>query len=146
MDSRYRADRGLSTAMRDQVLRLAILAALSTAVAAQPGPPQLSREWYAQFSGPFSQPQGHVLIDTGMAELQDSIVSSVEPLGFKAADIRIMLSNPNGGVPLFNNPRHRNVVEDTRRAFRTLKSEPEPDIVLVGHPQAMFAGTMEHRR
>jgi len=60
MDSRYRADRGLSTAMRDQVLRLAILAALSTAVAAQPGPPQLSREWYAQFSGPFSQPQGHV--------------------------------------------------------------------------------------
>lgn len=260
--------------MRHQVLRLAILAALSSAVAAQQGPPQFSREWYAQFSGPYSQPvapfrivgniyyvgavnlasylvttpEGHVLIDTGMAEMHDSIVSSVEQLGFKVADIRIMLSNhahfdhvdghalmqrrtgaqvmamvgdaealqsghdtsalgaigwepvpvarvlkhgdvvalggvtlraihapghtqgatvwmtsvedggrryavafmgtttPNGGVPLFNNPRHRNVVEDTRRAFRTLKTEPEPDIVLVGHPQAMFAGTMERMR
>jgi metallo-beta-lactamase class B len=260
--------------MRHQWLCLAILAALSTAVAAQQGPRQFSREWYAQFTGPYSQPvspfrivgnihyvgavnlasylvttpEGHVLIDTGMAEMHDSIVSSIEQLGFKVADIRILLSNhahfdhvdghalmqrrtgaqvmamvgdaealqsghdtsalgaigwepvpvarvlkhgdvvalggvtlraihapghtqgatvwttsvedggrryavafmgtttPNGGVPLFGNPRHRSVVEDTRRAFRVLKAEPEPDIVLVGHPQAMFAGAMERMR
>jgi metallo-beta-lactamase class B len=55
-------------------------------------------------------------------------------------------TTPNPGVPLFDNPRHRNVVEDTRRTFRKLKAEREPDIVLVGHPQAMFAGTMERMR
>ena len=43
-------------------------------------------------------------------------------------------------------PRHTNVVEETRRTFRRLKAEPEPDIVLVGHPQAMFAGTMDRMR
>jgi hypothetical protein len=32
------------------------------------------------------------------------------------------------------------------RAFRILKAEPEPDIVLVGHPQTMFAGTVERMR
>ena len=55
-------------------------------------------------------------------------------------------TTPNPGVPLFDNPRHKNVVEDTRRTFRTLKAEREPDIVLVGHPQAMFARTMERMR
>jgi metallo-beta-lactamase class B len=55
-------------------------------------------------------------------------------------------TTPNPGVPLFDNPRHKNVVEDTRRTFRKLKAEREPDIVLVGHPQAMFAGTMERMR
>jgi hypothetical protein len=49
-------------------------------------------------------------------------------------------------VPLFDNPRHPNVVEDTRNTFRKLAAEREPDIVLVGHPQAMFAKTAERMR
>jgi metallo-beta-lactamase class B len=55
-------------------------------------------------------------------------------------------TTPNPGVPLFDNPRHKSVVEDTRSTFRKLKAEREPDIVLVGHPQAMFAGTMDRMR
>ena len=55
-------------------------------------------------------------------------------------------TTPNPGVALFDNPRHKNVVEDTRRTFRKLKAERAPDIVLVGHPQTMFAGTMERMR
>ena len=55
-------------------------------------------------------------------------------------------TTPNPGVPLFDNPRHRNVVDDTRNTFRKLAAEPEPDIVLVGHPQAMFARTGEAMR
>jgi metallo-beta-lactamase class B len=53
---------------------------------------------------------------------------------------------PNPGVPLFDNPRHTNVIEDTRGTFRKLAGEREPDIVLVGHPQAMFAQTAERMR
>jgi hypothetical protein len=49
-------------------------------------------------------------------------------------------------VPLVGNPRHPNVIEDTRNTFRKLKAERQPDIVLIGHPQAMFAGTMEAMR
>jgi len=52
-------------------------------------------------------------------------------------------TTPNGGVPLFNNPRHKNVIEDTQRTFARLKAEKVPDIYLVGHPQAMFAGKVE---
>lgn len=55
-------------------------------------------------------------------------------------------TTPNGGVPLFSNPRHKNVVEDTRRTFKTLKAEKQPDIVLVGHPQAVFAKTVDRMR
>lgn len=55
-------------------------------------------------------------------------------------------TTPNGGVPLFGNPRHRNVVEDTRRTFKTLQAEKQPDIVLIGHPQAMFAKTADRIR
>jgi metallo-beta-lactamase class B len=241
------------------------------AASAQQGPAQFSREWYQQFSGPYSAPvepfrivgnihyvggvniasylittpQGHILMDTGMNEMHDGIKNSIAKLGFKVADIKIMLSShahfdhieghaamqratgaqvmamagdaealesghdnsalgalgwepvkvarvlkrgdtvslggttlralhvpghtqggttwmttvedggrqyavafmtgntPNGGVPLFNNPRHKNVVEDARHSFKTLKAEKQPDIVLVGHPQAMFANTME---
>jgi metallo-beta-lactamase class B len=252
---------------------LALLLALSSMVVAQ-GPRLFSREWYAQFSGPYSQPvepfrivgniyyvgalniasyliatpQGHILIDSGMAEMHDGIITSVERLGYTPSDIRILLAShahfdhieghalmqrrtgaqvmamagdaealesghdtsalgamgweptpvarrlndgdtvalggttlraihapghtrgatiwmttvedggrrysvaffttttPNPGVPLFDNPRHRNVVEDTRSTFRKLAAEPVPDIVLVGHPQAMFARTMERMR
>ena len=52
-------------------------------------------------------------------------------------------TTPNGGVPLFNNPRHKNVIEDTERTFKILKAEKVPDIYLAGHPQAMFAGKVE---
>ena len=252
---------------------MALLLALSTIVAAQ-GPRLFSREWYAQFSGAYSQPvapfrivgnihyvgalniasylittpQGHILIDTGMTGMHDAIASGVEQLGYKVSDIRILLAShahfdhieghalmqrrtgarvmamtgdaealesghdtsalgaigwepvpvsrrlkdgdtvslggttlraihapghtrgatiwmtsvedegrrynvaffttttPNPGVPLFNNPRHKNAVEDTRSTFRKLKMEREPDIVLVGHPQTMFARTMERLR
>lgn len=240
-------------------------------VSAQQGPAQFSREWYQQFSGPYSAPaepfrivgtiyyvgaaniasylittpQGHILIDTGMNEMHDVIKNNVATLGFKTSDIKIMLSShahfdhveghaamqrltgaqvmamagdaealqsgkdssalgavgwepvkvdrvlkhndtvtlggmtlralhtpghtqgattwvttvedkgqrytvavlggttPNGGVPIFNNPRHKNVIEDTQRTFKTLKAEKVPDIYLVGHPQAMFAGKIE---
>ena len=49
-------------------------------------------------------------------------------------------------MALFDNPRHSNVIEDTRSTFRKLKAEREPDVVLVGQPQAMFAGTIERMR
>jgi len=49
-------------------------------------------------------------------------------------------TTPNGGVPLMGNPRHRTVIEDTQRTFKTLRAEKVPDMYLVGHPQAMFAG------
>jgi metallo-beta-lactamase class B len=52
-------------------------------------------------------------------------------------------TTPNGGVPLLNNPRHKTVIEDTQRMFERLKAEPVPDIYVVGHPQAMFAGKVE---
>jgi metallo-beta-lactamase class B len=252
---------------------LFLLLALSTTVVAQ-GPRLFSREWYAQFSGAYSQPvapfqivgniyyvgaqniasyliatpQGHILIDSGMTEMHDGIVGSIERLGFAVSDVRILLSShahfdhieghalmqrrtgaqvmamtadaealesghdtsalgamgweptpvsrrlkdgdtvtlggtmlraihapghtqgatiwmtsvedggrrysvaffttttPNPGVPLFDNPRHRNVIEDTRNTFRKLAAERQPDIVLVGHPQAMFAQTAERMR
>ena len=54
-------------------------------------------------------------------------------------------TTPNPEVPL-DNPRHKTVIEDTRNTFRKLKAEREPDIVLVGHPQAMFARTLERIR
>jgi metallo-beta-lactamase class B len=52
-------------------------------------------------------------------------------------------TTPNGGVPLFGNPRHKTVVEDTQRTLKTLQSEKVPDIYLVGHPRAMFAGKVD---
>ena len=259
--------------MRIPFCIVTLLVALTTTVVAQ-GPRLFSREWYAQFSGAYSQPvepfrivgniyyvgalniasyliatpQGHILIDTGTTEMHDAIARGIEQLGYRVADVRILLAShahfdhieghalmqrrtgaqvmamtgdaealesghdtsalgaigwepvpvsrrlkdgdtvmlggttlraihapghtqgatiwtttveddgrrytvaffttttPNPGVPLFDNPRHRNVVEDTRRTFRKLKAEREPDIVLVGHPQAMFAGTMERMR
>ena len=251
---------------------VALLLALSAIAQAQ-GTRVFSREWYGQFSGAYSQPvqpfriagniyyvgalniasylivtpQGHILIDTGMTGMHDGIVSSVEQLGYKVTDIRILLAShahfdhieghalmqrrtgaqvmamtgdaealesghdtsalgaigwepvevsrrlhdgdtvtlggttlraihapghtqgatiwmttveddgsrynvaflttttPNAEVPL-DNPRHKNVVADTRNTFRKLKAEREPDIVLVGHPQAMFAPLIDRLR
>jgi metallo-beta-lactamase class B len=96
----------------------ALLAGLSTGVAAQ-GPPLFSREWYAQFSGAYSEPvepfrivgniyyvgalniasylittpQGHILIDSGTTEMHDAIVRNVEQLGYKPSEIRILLAS-----------------------------------------------------
>lgn len=52
-------------------------------------------------------------------------------------------TTPNGGVPLFDNPRHKMVIEDTQRTFKLLKEEKAPDIYLVGHPQELFRGKVE---
>ena len=97
---------------------LALLLALSTIAVAQ-GPRLFSREWYAQFSGAYSQPvdpfrivgniyyvgaaniasyliatpQGHILIDSGMTEMHDGITRSVERLGYALSDIRILLAS-----------------------------------------------------
>ena len=256
--------------MRVRFLAGALIIAAGVA-SAQQGPAQYSREWYQQFSGPYSEPaepfrivgnihyvgaaniasylittpQGHVLVDTGMNEMHDIIKNNVAKLGFKTSDIKIMLSShahfdhieghaamkrltgaqvmamagdaealesgkdnsalgaigwepvkvdrvlkhgdtvslggttlravhapghtrgattwvttvedkgrqytvaffggmtPNAGVPLFNNPRHKNVIEDTQRTFKVLTAEKVPDIYLAAHPQAMFAGKVE---
>lgn len=255
--------------MRVSIVIGALIAVGTVASAQQPA--QFSPEWYQQFRGPYSAPvepfrivgnihyvgganiasylittpQGHILIDTGMKEMHETIKNSVAKLGFTVSDIRIMLSShahfdhvdghsamkkvtgaqvmamagdaqalesgrdnsalgavgwepvkvdrvlkhgdtvslggttlravhspghtqgattwfmtveekgrqyvvgflggttPNGGVPLINNPRHKTVIEDTQRTFRTLKAEKAPDIYLAGHPQAMFAGKVE---
>jgi len=259
--------------VRTPLTVVALLVAVSAIVHGQ-GPRLFSREWYAQFSGPYSQPvepfrivgniyyvgasniasyliatpQGHILIDSGTVEMHDGIVTGVERLGYKVSEVRILLAShahfdhiagqalmqrttgaqvmamtgdaealesghdtsalgaigwepvavarrlkdgdtvtlggttlrairapghtqgatiwmtsvedagrrynvaflttttPNPGVPLRDNPRHANVIEDTRRTFQKLKDEREPDIVLVGHPQAMFAPAMERLR
>jgi metallo-beta-lactamase class B len=82
-------------------------------------PATFSRDWYLQFSGPYSAPvepfrirgnihyvgganiasylittpQGHILLDTRVNEMHDGIRDGVVKLGFKASDIRIMLSS-----------------------------------------------------
>jgi metallo-beta-lactamase class B len=97
---------------------VAAMLAISTAVLAQ-GPAVFSRQWYEQFSGPYSQPvepfrivgniyyvgaaniasyliatpQGHILIDTGTTEMHDGIVRSIAQLGFNVADVRILLAS-----------------------------------------------------
>jgi hypothetical protein len=73
-------------------------------------------------------------------------MTTVEDAGRRYNVAFLTTTTPNPGVPILNNPRHPNVVEETRRTFRRLKAEPEPDIVLVGHPQAMFAGTTDRMR
>jgi metallo-beta-lactamase class B len=70
-------------------------------------------------------------------------VTAVEDKGKQYTVAILGGTTPNEGVPLFDNPRHKTVVEDTQRTFRTLKSEKVPDIYLVGHPQAMFAGKVD---
>jgi metallo-beta-lactamase class B len=73
-------------------------------------------------------------------------MTTVEDDGRRYALAFLTTTTPNPGVPLFDNPRHPTVVEDTRNTFQKLKREHQPDIVLVGHPQALFAATMERMR
>jgi hypothetical protein len=46
-------------------------------------------------------------------------------------------------VPLINNPRHKNVIDDTRLGLKRLKAEKAPDIILPGHAEAFFKGKVE---
>jgi metallo-beta-lactamase class B len=73
-------------------------------------------------------------------------MTTVEDGGRRYHVAFLTTTTPNPGVPLFDNPRHKNVIAETRNTFRKLKTEPEPDIVTVGHPQEMFAETMERMR
>ena len=92
--------------MRARFLAAALIIAAGVA-SAQQGPAQFSREWYQQFTGPYSAPvepfrivgnihyvgavniasylittpQGHILIDTGMNEMHDVIKNNVVKLG-----------------------------------------------------------------
>ena len=70
-------------------------------------------------------------------------VTTVEDKGKRYTVAFLGGTTPNEGVALFDNPRHKTVIEDTQRTFKTLKSEKVPDIYLVGHPQAMFAGKVD---
>jgi metallo-beta-lactamase class B len=70
-------------------------------------------------------------------------VMTVEDKGKQYTVVILGGITPNEGVPLFDNPRHKTVVEDTQRTLKTLKSQKVPDIYLVGHPQAMFAGKVD---
>jgi metallo-beta-lactamase class B len=69
-------------------------------------------------------------------------VTTVEEKGKQYTVAFLGGTTPNGGVPVINNPRHKTVVEDTYRTFARLKAEKVPDLYLVGHPQAMFAGVV----
>ncbi len=105
--------------MRVTALIGVVLMAAAGVAAAQQGPAQFSDAWYQQFRGAYSAPvepfrivgnihyvgganiasylittpQGHILIDTGMKEMHEVIKNSVAKLGFKTADIKIMLSS-----------------------------------------------------
>jgi len=72
-------------------------------------------------------------------------LTSVDDGGRRYTVAFLTTTTPNAEVPLAN-PRHPRVIEDTRNTFRKLKAEKEPDIVLVGHPQAMFARTIDRMR
>jgi metallo-beta-lactamase class B len=103
--------------MRTWRFAVLLVIAGSVVVFAQTSP--LSSEQRAQFHGPYSQPeeafrlvgniyyvgakniasylittpQGHILVDTGTTEMTPVITASVEKLGFKLRDIKIMLSS-----------------------------------------------------
>jgi metallo-beta-lactamase class B len=72
-------------------------------------------------------------------------MTTVEDDGRRYNVAFLTTTTPNAEVPI-DNPRHKNVIADTRNTFRKLKAEREPDIVLVGHPQAMFGRTLERLR
>src|ERR1051325_8525610 len=103
---------------RKRLAAVTLMLALSTIVIAQE-PRLFSREWYAQFTGAYSRPvqpfrivgniyyvgaeniasylittpQGHILIDSGTAEMHDAIVGAIESLGYKPSDVRILLAS-----------------------------------------------------
>ena len=154
---------------------VALLLALSTTVVIAQGPRIFSREWYAQFSGAYSQPvepfrivgniyyvgaeniasyliatpQGHILIDSGTTEMHDAIASGVERLGYKVSDIRILLASH---AHFDHIEGHALMQRRTERGRGHEAHVPEAeDRARAGHrpdrhPQAMFAGTIERMR
>lgn len=52
---------------------------------------------------------------------------------------------PNNGVQLIDNPKHPDLVEQTIGTYKALKALT-PDIYVSGHPQRLFADTMERIR
>jgi metallo-beta-lactamase class B len=102
--------------MRASILTATLLLIATTA--APRGQEMFSKEWYDRFRGPMSAPAepfkvvgnihyvgaadisswlittpaGHVLIDTGTLEMQPVVRKNIEALGFKPADIEIILS------------------------------------------------------
>ena len=82
-------------------------------------------------------PEGHILHDTGTADMHELIVSNVEKLGFNVQDIRIMISSHAHWV---DNPRHPTVVEDTQRTLRRLKELAPPDLFLHNHARETSSG------
>ena len=52
---------------------------------------------------------------------------------------------PNGGVKLVGNQRFPTLVDDTLATFRKLKML-KPNIYVTGHPQMLFAGTIERMK
>jgi len=99
--------------------RVAGILLLTCAAVLRAQGPLLTVEQRAQFHGPYSQPedafrlvgniyyvgakniasyliatpQGHILVDTGTVEMTPVITASVQKLGFKLQDIKIMLSS-----------------------------------------------------
>ena len=53
---------------------------------------------------------------------------------------------PDWGVSLIKNPRHKNVVADTRLGLSRMKAEKAPDIVLPSHAQSFFEGKIEQTK
>jgi metallo-beta-lactamase class B len=53
---------------------------------------------------------------------------------------------PDWGVSLIKNPRHKNVVADTRLGLSRLRAEKAPDIVLPSHARSFFEGKIEQTK
>ena len=70
-------------------------------------------------------------------------ITTVEENGRTYTIAFLPTTTPNAGLTLLDNPRYPNVVEDTRRTARLLQNEKAPDIYLLGHPRAMFAGKVD---
>ncbi len=86
------------------------------------------------------------LHDPGHTQGSTTWMMSVEDKGRTYSVGFLSSMTPNDGVPLINNPRHKNVINDTRLGFTRLKAEKPPDIYLVAHPRAMFEGKIERMK
>src|SRR5215813_4241286 len=89
------------------VLLSAAILFLGTVITAQPAAAQAQKAfpeafrvigniyWVGGEYGSYliTTPQGHILLDTGVSEMHDVIVSNVKKLGFKVEDIKIMLAS-----------------------------------------------------
>ena len=88
---------------------------------------------------PRTTPEGHVRVDTldGERRRRRPALQRGHP-GQLVAGL--------GRVALTKNPRHKNLVADTRLGLSRLKAEKAPDIVLPNHAQSFFEGKVEQAR